>query len=142
MKLDVIKMVKDKKVSFEYYLNNELWYKTECGYLFPVPVSDCGDASFLKKDKATLFMRYIKAFDARKNKKIPVISFKELVGRPIVFEYYRKGEFWFKTEEGIVFPILKSEIKNDYLNRIESKFSFKKELEKYNQLIEESKSVK
>jgi len=53
-------MVKDKKVYFEYYKQGELWYKTECGFKFPVPIEDCGEASFLKDDKATLFMRYIK----------------------------------------------------------------------------------
>jgi hypothetical protein len=53
-------MVKDKKVSFQYYRKGELWYKTECGFEFPVPIEDCGDATFLKEDKATLFIRYIK----------------------------------------------------------------------------------
>ena len=54
-------MVKNKKVNFVMYRKGDLWYTTECGFEFPVPVSDCGDASFLASDKATLFMRYIKA---------------------------------------------------------------------------------
>ena len=54
-------MVKDKKtVSFEFYRKGELWYSTECGFMFPVPIEDTGDGTFLKNDKALLFMRYIR----------------------------------------------------------------------------------
>lgn len=58
-KYKVIEMVKNKKVFFEFYRKGELWYRTECGFQFPVPISDTGDGTFLKEDKATLFMRYI-----------------------------------------------------------------------------------
>lgn len=62
LKLPNIKdCVKDgKRVKFEYFKGAELWYKTECGFLFPVPIGDVGDATFLKEDKAMLFMRYIR----------------------------------------------------------------------------------
>lgn len=53
-------MVKDKKVRFVRYKNNELWYITENGFEFPVPIYDIGDATFLAEDKAILFMRWIK----------------------------------------------------------------------------------
>jgi hypothetical protein len=54
-------MVKDnKRVHFQFYRSGELWYTTECGFEFPVPTSDCGDAVFLAEDKALLFMRYIR----------------------------------------------------------------------------------
>ena len=54
-------MVKDKKkVQFQYYLDHNLWYKTECGFEFPVPISDTGNGIFLAEDKAILFMRYIR----------------------------------------------------------------------------------
>ena len=57
----VKEMVKDKqKVRFSFYRENELWYKTETGFEFPVPTSECGRACFLAEDKATLFMRYIR----------------------------------------------------------------------------------
>jgi hypothetical protein len=49
-----------KKVHFQYYKSGELHYKTECGFQFPVPISDTGDATFLVEDKAILFMRYIR----------------------------------------------------------------------------------
>lgn len=50
------------KVTFEKYQKGELYYKTETGIVFPVPISDCGDGAFLKEDKAMLFMRYIRKY--------------------------------------------------------------------------------
>ncbi len=51
-----------KKVVFVYYKEKELWYKTESGFLFPVPISDTGNGTFLAEDKAILFMRYIRQY--------------------------------------------------------------------------------
>lgn len=54
-------MVKDgKKVKFMFYRSGELFYKTECGFEFPVPINDCGNGVFLAEDRAMLFMRYIR----------------------------------------------------------------------------------
>lgn len=56
-------MVKDgKKVKFIYFKIDELWYETECGFKFPVPLirEEIGEATFLAEDKAILFMRYIR----------------------------------------------------------------------------------
>lgn len=50
----------NKQVTFIRYFDGDLWYKTECGFEFPVPVLDVGTATFLAQDKAILFMRYIK----------------------------------------------------------------------------------
>lgn len=50
----------DKRVSFVRYQNSELWYVTECGFEFPVPISDTGNAAFGPNDKAILFMRWIR----------------------------------------------------------------------------------
>lgn len=50
----------NKKVTFMFYRKNELWYKTECGFEFPIPISDTGDACFNNEDKALLFMRWIR----------------------------------------------------------------------------------
>lgn len=59
--MNIKDMVKDNKtVSFQYYRDNELFYKTECGFLFPVPINDLGNAIAHKSDKALLFMRYIR----------------------------------------------------------------------------------
>lgn len=56
----LLDMVKDKNVKFSHYKENELWYSTECGFMFPVPVSDTGNAEFKNEDKATFFMRWIR----------------------------------------------------------------------------------
>jgi len=54
-------MVSDnKKVQFIKYLAGNLWYKTEDGFEFPVPVDDTENATFHAQDKAMLFMRYIR----------------------------------------------------------------------------------
>ena len=49
-----------KKVQFQFYQNKELWYVTETGFEFPVPIDDTGNGMFLKEDKAIIFMRYIR----------------------------------------------------------------------------------
>lgn len=55
-------MVKDgKKVYFVFYRQGELWYRTECGFRFPVPISeDAGNTTYLPEDRAMMFMKYIK----------------------------------------------------------------------------------
>ena len=54
-------MVEDnKQVSFVHFKEGELWYRTEDGFDFPVPVADVGNATMLARDKALLFMRYIR----------------------------------------------------------------------------------
>ena len=59
--ISITDTVKDnKKVHFLYYRANELWYRTECGFEFPVPISDTGTGIFNNEDKALLFMRWIR----------------------------------------------------------------------------------
>ena len=48
------------KVTFEFYRKGYLYYKTDNGFLFRVPIEDCGDACFNREDKGILFMRYIR----------------------------------------------------------------------------------
>lgn len=49
-------------VEFQFYRDGNLYYKTESGITFPVPIEDIGNATFLRTDKAMLFMRYIRKF--------------------------------------------------------------------------------
>jgi len=51
---------RETKVRFIYYRDGDLWYSTEDGFEFPVPISDIGNATFLAEDRAILFMRYIR----------------------------------------------------------------------------------
>ena len=61
MTLDIKEMVTgDKKVKFLFYKDNELWYQTENGFEFPVPIDDTAGATFLPEDKALVFMRWIR----------------------------------------------------------------------------------
>ena len=61
MEYNLKEMVTDnKKVHFQFYREGELWYRTETGFDFPVPINDIGGAVFLAEDKALLFMRYIR----------------------------------------------------------------------------------
>lgn len=57
--MDLKEQVKGR-VRFEFYRDGALYYKTEAGLLFPVPIEDIGSATFLAEDKALLFMRYIR----------------------------------------------------------------------------------
>ncbi len=50
----------NKKAKFLFYKLNELWYETETGFRFPVPVEDTGDGVFNVEEKALLLMRYIR----------------------------------------------------------------------------------
>lgn len=56
-------IVKDNEVYFSHYRASHLYYKVNVNgkvYMFTVPIEDIGDATFEAKDKAMLFMRYIR----------------------------------------------------------------------------------
>ena len=53
-------IVNNQQVHFSFYRDRQLWYETECGFRFPVPIEDAGTATFLAEDRAILFMRYIR----------------------------------------------------------------------------------
>ena len=49
-----------QRVRFKFYRSGVLYYETEKGLVFGVPISDCGDACFNADDKAMLYMRWIR----------------------------------------------------------------------------------
>ena len=55
-------VVNNQKIKFSFYRDKELWYVTECGFCFPVPIIDVGTATLLHEDRAILFMRYIRKY--------------------------------------------------------------------------------
>jgi hypothetical protein len=57
-----IKEMVQGKVRFQFFRDNTLYYKTENGITFPVPLDDTGTATFLAEDKGILFMRWIRKF--------------------------------------------------------------------------------
>lgn len=55
-------------VYFEYYCDGDLWYSTQFGEMFPVPISDVGIATMRNTDKAILFMRYMRIWNEKLEK--------------------------------------------------------------------------
>jgi len=58
-------IVKDNEVTFLRYRQGIAYYTVrvpndDVDYLFPVPLNDVGDATLLARDKAIVFMRYIR----------------------------------------------------------------------------------
>ena len=66
-RMNIKDIVKDNHVLFDHYRKGNLFYRVDfegLTYEFPVPIEDTGDADFRWRDKAILFMRYIrKAID-------------------------------------------------------------------------------
>lgn len=62
MKLPELKDLvgKDKKVYFSFYRDGEVWYRTACGFEFPIPPEDLKGAIFRNEDKSVYFMRFIR----------------------------------------------------------------------------------
>ena len=63
--MDIKEIVKDNTVSFLRYRKGYAYYAVRVPsegsqYSFPVPLSDLGDATLLARDKALVFMRYIR----------------------------------------------------------------------------------
>lgn len=76
MNLTIKEIVKYNTVNFDRYRKGVLYYRVVVVqndqdditfaeiFEFPVPIEDCGDATFPAEEKAILFMRYIrKAID-------------------------------------------------------------------------------
>ena len=53
-----------QKVRFAYFRDDEFWYKTEKGLLFPISLKEAqaGRATFLAEDRALYFMRWIRKY--------------------------------------------------------------------------------
>jgi hypothetical protein len=67
--MNIKDIVKDNHVRFRRYRQGVMYYSVSVPgkpdeYMFPVPLSDVGDATLDAQDKAIIFMRYIrKAID-------------------------------------------------------------------------------
>lgn len=60
MKIPELKDEVKGKVYFVCLKNRELWYKTDSGFEFPIPLEDSEGGIFLNEDKASLFMRWMR----------------------------------------------------------------------------------
>lgn len=58
-----IKAAVKSDVTFEYFRDNALWYSTENGDLFPVPIEDAGSSTFNRIEKGMLLMRWMRKWN-------------------------------------------------------------------------------
>lgn len=58
-------IVKNQRAHFVFYRDGALFYETDGGFQFPIPVEDAGSATFNADEKAILLMRYIRKHLAR-----------------------------------------------------------------------------
>jgi len=58
--MNVKDIVKGQKAHFVFYRDKALFYETDNGFQFPVPVDDAGSATLNSEEKAILLMRYIR----------------------------------------------------------------------------------
>lgn len=52
-------VVDNQKVAYKFYQNGSLWYETEKGLLFEVPISETGNGIFNREEKAINMMKWI-----------------------------------------------------------------------------------
>jgi hypothetical protein len=98
-------MIKNgQTVHFTHACQGFLWYVTECGFAFPVPLSDIGEATFEPSDKALLFLRYIRAQHASP---VALTGASDFTGSApsVRFTRYRQGFLWYVTDDGFAFPV-------------------------------------
>lgn len=46
--------------NFQYFKNDELWYKFEDGFMFPVPIKELNGAETRVREKGLSFMKWIR----------------------------------------------------------------------------------
>ena len=67
--MEVGKILEDNEtVRFMFFLSGKLWYRTESGFKFPVPIKGSNQSIFLNEDRANRFYPYIKAHAEKLNK--------------------------------------------------------------------------
>lgn len=50
-------------VTFKYYRDGALWYSTEAGDIFPVPIEDAGSSTFNDVENGMLLMRWMRKWN-------------------------------------------------------------------------------
>lgn len=54
---------------FRYFRDSALWYQTDTGFLFPVPIDDIGTTTFDAEYKSIRLMRWIRKYIEQLEKK-------------------------------------------------------------------------
>ena len=63
--VSIKEIVKGNNAHFVFFRDKALFYETDDGFLFPIPIEDAGSATFNAEEKAILLMRYIRKHLAR-----------------------------------------------------------------------------
>ena len=58
--MNIKDIVKNQNAHFVFYRDQSLFYETDNGFLFPVPIDDAGSATLNSQERAILLMRYIR----------------------------------------------------------------------------------
>lgn len=128
-------MVKNNNLArFVSFEKDRLYYTTECGFVFPVPVSDIGDGIFNATEKAMLLMRYI-----RKQIDKPIIESKESGTGNIEFVRFAKNQLIYK-KDSFEFPVSLSESVPDTLKANEDESVLKSFIDDYIEIVNKEKS--
>lgn len=61
-------IVKGNNAHFVYFRDRALFYETDDGFQFPIPIDEAGSATFNAEEKAILLMRYIRKHMAETKK--------------------------------------------------------------------------
>jgi len=69
----IFDMVNKQNAHFQYFRDNELWYKTDGDFLFPVHTAEVGTATFKRTDKAIFFMRWIRKYKEELEKEVVAV---------------------------------------------------------------------
>lgn len=63
--MNIKEIVKNQNAHFLFYRDQSLFYETDNGFLFSVPISDAGSSTINHEEKAIVLMRYIRKHIAR-----------------------------------------------------------------------------
>ena len=58
--MNIKELVKNQNAHFVFYRDESLFYETDNGFQFSIPIADAGSATFNSEEKAILLMRYIR----------------------------------------------------------------------------------
>lgn len=101
-------VAKGKVVRFTCLMADSLWYESDDGFAFPVPLSETPGATFLAEDKALMYMRHIRKFLPTATGLEGALAksmAREACDDVVTFTHFKDGELWFKTRDGFEFPV-------------------------------------
>jgi hypothetical protein len=135
-------VAKGKVVRFLALMAESLWYETEDGFAFPVPLSETTGATFLAEDKALMYMRFIRKY-------LPVASGLERGlaksvasagdGPVVRFLHFKDMEMWFTTADGLEFPVAVST--KDAISAVVDARKFAEAIEKHRRMLIEARQA-